>query len=89
MTSLTKNQNNFFSLQMQRLAESFEGLNSSLAQSSAEILPHTNKWKLLDFSLSLMEAKVLTMNCTEDRIFVKGTFCIVFISWTHHYFVAN
>jgi len=61
MTSPTKKTkpktNKFFSLQTRRLAESFKGLNSSLAQSVAEIFPRTNTCKLLDFSL--MEAKVL------------------------------
>ena len=51
---------NFFSLQTRRLAESFEDLNSSLPQSSVEIFPHKNMCKLLDMSLSLTEAKVLT-----------------------------
>jgi len=40
MTSLTKTlklKKNFFSLQTQRLAKSFEGLNSSLVQSAKEI----------------------------------------------------
>jgi len=58
MTSLTKslkpNTKKFFSLHMRRLAESIEGLNSFLAQSSAEIFP----CKLLDFSLSFPEQKV-------------------------------
>jgi len=52
---------------MRRLAESFEGLKSSLAQSLAEIFPHKNMWKLLDFSLSLLEQKILiwfnNLNC--------------------------
>jgi len=39
MTSLTKNPKtkNYFSLQTRRSAESFEGLNSSLAQSTGEL----------------------------------------------------
>jgi len=47
MTSLTKkhNQKNIFSLQMPRLAKSFEGLNSSLAQSSVETFPSKNTCK--------------------------------------------
>jgi len=57
MTSLTKNPKpkikNLFSLQTRRLAESYEGLNSSLAQPLAEIFPPKNTCKLLDFSLSL------------------------------------
>jgi len=48
----------FFSLQMQRLVESFEGLNSSLTQLSAEIFPCKYTCKLLHFSLSLPEWKV-------------------------------
>jgi len=40
----------FFSLQTQRLAESFEDLNSSLAQLAADIFPHKDMGKLLDFS---------------------------------------
>jgi len=38
---------------MRRLAASFEGLNSFLAQLSVEIFPRKNMWKLLEFSLSL------------------------------------
>jgi len=37
----------FFSLQTQRLAESSEHLNSSLAQSLAKIFPYKNTRKLL------------------------------------------
>jgi len=37
MTSLNKNQKKLFSLQIQRLAKSFEGLNSSLTQSTDEL----------------------------------------------------
>ena len=40
----------------------FEGLNSSLAQSSAEIFLCKNSWKLLDISLSPPEDKVLIVN---------------------------
>jgi len=49
----TKDQDIFFSLQTQKLAESFEGLNSSLAQSAAEIFPCKDMCKLLDFGLKL------------------------------------
>jgi len=35
-------------------------LNSSLAQSSTEVFPCKNTYKLLDFSLRLPEAKVLS-----------------------------
>jgi len=52
---------NLFPLQMRRLAESFEALNSSPAESSAEIFPHKNTCKLLDFSLNLPDTKVLTL----------------------------
>jgi len=38
-----------FKLQMWRLAESFKGLNSSLAQSLAKIFLCKNNCKLLDF----------------------------------------
>jgi len=49
MTSLTKKTQNqkFFSLHAQRLSGSFEGLNSSLAQSAVEIHPCKITWKLL------------------------------------------
>jgi len=40
---------NVFSLQTQRLAKSFEGLSSSLAQSMAEIFLHKSMCKLPDF----------------------------------------
>jgi len=46
-------------LQEQRLPNSFEDLNSSLVQLLAEIFPRKNTSKLLDFSLSLLEWKVL------------------------------
>jgi len=48
-----KNNNNIFSLQTQRLAEFFEGLNSSQVQSLMEILPCKNTYK------GLTETKVL------------------------------
>jgi len=44
---------------MRRLAKSFQGLNSSLAQSSAETFLHKNMCKLLDFCLNPPEVKVL------------------------------
>jgi len=48
--SLTRKTNqNFFLLQSQRLAKSFEGMNSSLAQSLAGIFPCKNMCKLMDF----------------------------------------
>jgi len=80
MVSLTKkretqNKKNF-SLKTWRLAESFEGLNSSLAQLSAEIFPRKNMCKLLDFSLRLTEDKVLKYLETEAQTsasFVKST----------------
>jgi len=55
-------QNQKFSLQTWRLAKSFEVLKRSLAQSSAEIFLCKNMGKLLDFSLGLPEAKVLTLS---------------------------
>jgi len=51
---------NFFLLQTQRLAKSFERFNSSLMQLSAEIFPRKNICKLLDFSLP--ERKVLSIS---------------------------
>ena len=61
MMSLTKKhktKNYFFPLHMRGLAK-FEGLNSSLAHSSAEIFSCKNMCKLLDFSLRLPAQKVL------------------------------
>ena len=49
----------FVSLQMETLAKSFEGLNSSLLQSSAELFLYKHTCKL-DFSLSLPQ-QVLTL----------------------------
>ena len=68
MTSLTKNRkprtkkNVFFSLQTQRLVESFKGLNSFLAQSLVEIFPRNDLCKLLDFSLNHLAPKVLRVS---------------------------
>ena len=59
MTSLRIKSKQFFSLQSRGLAKSFEGLNSSLAQSLVEVFPHKNACKLLDFSRCLTEANVL------------------------------
>jgi len=54
--SLTKNPNPktkfFFSLQMRKLVKSFEGSNSYITQSCAEIFLCKNMCKLLDISLS-------------------------------------
>jgi len=52
MTSLTKQPEpkNFFSLQTQRLAESFVGLNSSLAHSAPELSPCKDTCEQLDFT---------------------------------------
>ena len=61
------NTKKIFSLQTQILDESFEGLNSSLAQSSAEIHLCKNTCKLLDFIVSLPEQKVSTDNSSSNR----------------------
>jgi len=53
-------------MQTQRLAKSFEGLNSSLAQSLVEIFLCKNTCKLLDISPSLLERNVL--RCFRDPI---------------------
>jgi len=48
---LDKKQNpKFFSLQTWRLAECFEGLNSSLEQSAEELCGWQDNWNMLDFS---------------------------------------
>jgi len=47
----TQNQKIFFSLQTWRLAESFEGLNSSLVLLALELSSHKDTSKLLDFRL--------------------------------------
>ena len=74
MTSLTKNRkprtkkNVFFSLQTQRLVESFKGLNSFLAQSLVEIFPRNDLCKLLDFSLNHLAPKVLRVSEKKKTI---------------------
>jgi len=51
MTSLAKNlqppTKNFFQVQSRRLTKSFDGLNSSLAQSEEELRHWQGNWKLL------------------------------------------
>ena len=65
MTSLTKNTKpktkNFFSLQTWRLAESFESLNSSLAQLVKGLRSYQDTCKLLDLGWNRLAAKVLTL----------------------------
>jgi len=57
MTSLTKKlkpkYKNFFSLQTQRFAKSFMGLDNCLAHLAPELCPRKDTGKLLDFSLKL------------------------------------
>jgi len=45
--SRTQNQKSFFSMWIRRIAKSFEGLNSFLAQSAEELWTCKNMWKLL------------------------------------------
>jgi len=70
-TKNLKPKTQIFLLQTWRLAKSFEGLNSSLVQSSAEIFPLKHMCKLLDFCANRPTANMFQRELTCLQVAVN------------------